>query len=751
MNKKIKLIKMSNRFNTEEIVLPRDYIKGEIFIDLGASVEDYLKSLKGKHISGDSQKDVNVFNFIAEFKEGYDQEMLSEEEKLVGDKLNIEYRRNKAVDIINLIKEGEDELKYIKDALSFDNTNKYVIYKLLKYYYDKKDETKFTESINEYKFCITKKLKLKKGNKETIINFENFYKINIPILEYEEHPYFEKIESDINDLRNFVVFLFKQFYHLGKSIYEIRCYLTEKDLTEILTVNFKVNGKKMCKLFFNNTKKEETLKKLTKVENKTKKNLLPLMENFLCRYLYSKEFEDFRNNQPVSYKYNLTFFYNYIIYYFYDIVIAVNESEKKLIFKKAKLLAYFTLINFHNLIFDNILNKKVPFNENINQLLQFLLLLESAEGYKQYYIEKNPFHLERFDSFLDSSLADKFVDNLKRVYPYLNIEKVSNKIVFKERKDKSSTQIEIKYQYYSKNLINCDKINDLWENIQFERFQVTNFFLEADLNYLKYLIKMILSSNLFKTIFQTYINVSSLNEYYFNDKRNIQDYIDRIIFLPFKVGKIGKYAITDRFLLSVLVCGYPEKEINTLYDYRLYRIIELSLRSIILGDHEPLHFIEGVYSLLSEGKISRFNSKTNISIDRRYFLEEILFGWVQNKNNPLDLSKFHLSQDIKYKNEVFMNKRIDLITAITLLNPEIYSKDLTYFRKSVFEITSEDFKKFSFDNLNPEYPEYRAYLQSVIEEKTIRDYCDCENISINASMKGESTSIRYIRFNHNKK
>ena len=100
---------------------------------------------------------------------------------------------------------------------------------------------------------------------------------------------------------------------------------------------------------------------------------------------------------------------------------------------------------------------------------------------------------------------------------------------------------------------------------------------------------MILSSNLIKTIFQTYSNVSSLNEYYFNDKRNIQDYIDRIIFLPFKVGKIGKYAITDRFLLSVLVCGYPEETINTLTYYRLYRIIELSLRSIILGDHD--HFI----------------------------------------------------------------------------------------------------------------------------------------------------------------
>ena len=275
--------------------------------------------------------------------------------------------------------------------------------------------------------------------------------------------------------------------------------------------------------------------------------------------------------------------------------------------------------------------------------------------------------------------------------------------------------------------------------------------MEADLKYLKYLIKVILSSKLFKEIFKNYSNVSSLTEYYFKDERNIDDYINRIIFLPFKVKDIGKYAITDRFMLSVLVSGYPENDIDTLNDYRIYRLIELSLRSIILGDHEPLHFIKGFYSILSEGKISRFDSKTNNNIDRNYFLEEILFGWVQNKNNPLDLSKFHLSQDIKYKNEVFMNKRIDLITAITLLNPEIYSKDLTYFRKSVFEITSEDFKKFSFDNLNPEYPEYRAYLKSVIEEKTIRDYCDCENISINASMKGESTSIRYIRFNHNKK
>ena len=141
---------MIKRCVTEEIVLPREYIKDEIFINLGGTVEDYLKSLD-KPKSAETKKKANKLYFVAEFEDGYDEEMFTEEEKLFGDKLNMEYRRNKAVEIINSIKEGEDELKYIKDALNFDNTNKYVIYKLLKYYYDKKEETnslKLSTSIN---------------------------------------------------------------------------------------------------------------------------------------------------------------------------------------------------------------------------------------------------------------------------------------------------------------------------------------------------------------------------------------------------------------------------------------------------------------------------------------------------------------------------------------------------------------------------------------------------------------------------
>jgi hypothetical protein len=39
----------------------------------------------------------------------------------------------------------------------------------------------------------------------------------------------------------------------------------------------------------------------------------------------------------------------------------------------------------------------------------------------------------------------------------------------------------------------------------------------------------------------------------------------------------------------------------------------------------------------------------------------------------------------------------------------------------------------------------------VIDEQTIRDYCNNKEKYINAAMKGEGTSLGYIQFNHNKK
>ena len=273
----------------------------------------------------------------------------------------------------------------------------------------------------------------------------------------------------------------------------------------------------------------------------------------------------------------------------------------------------------------------------------------------------------------------------------------------------------------------------LWYNISFEKFQIINFFLEEDLNYIKYLIKKILSSNLFKSIFDKFSNVSTVADFYFKEGDNIDDYINRIIFLQFKVKDIGKYAIKDRLILSVLVSGYLEKDIDDIAEYRIYRILELSLRSIILSDREPLHFIKSVYSILAEGKISRFTQKDNSEIDSGLFLEEILFTWKANENSSLDLSQFNIDNNIEYNNEDLLEKKINLITTLTLLNPDIYSKDLTHFRKSVFEITKENIKDFSIysDNL---VPVYKKYLQSVITDDINRNSVECDYY-INASME----------------
>ena len=270
--------------------------------------------------------------------------------------------------------------------------------------------------------------------------------------------------------------------------------------------------------------------------------------------------------------------------------------------------------------------------------------------------------------------------------------------------------------------------------------------MPEDINYLKYIIKHILSSKLFKQIFNNFNNISELADYYFDNINNIDDYINRIIFLPFKTAQFDKYALTDRRSLLVLVSGFPEKSISSILYYKFYRIIELGLRTLVLSMHEPPHFLKSVYNIISNGKISRRTS-SNEEIEGGFLLEEVLFGWVSNSNNPLDLDKFSLEKKIKNNNKMLANKKIDLVTALKLLDPAIYNKDLSFFRKSIFEINKEKLKTFTFSNLDENY---RSYLKSIFEnEESIKTNWKKE-LSINASMSSDSSlSVGYISTNHN--
>ena len=56
-----------------------------------------------------------------------------------------------------------------------------------------------------------------------------------------------------------------------------------------------------------------------------------------------------------------------------------------------------------------------------------------------------------------------------------------------------------------------------------------------------------------------------------------------------------------------------------------------------------------------------------IIIKEDIFLEEVFFGWIHDKNNPLDLIGMKLlSEEMECKNEVIKNKKIDVITGLKL-------------------------------------------------------------------------------------
>ena len=682
---------------------------------------DNSKVSKKKCNSEEDKKRNIIINFVAKIDEKYKDVEFKIEERLTGDNLNFSLRRITANKIMNSIKEGDDELKCIEEALTYDNTNKYIIYRLLKYYYKHKNEDEFDKVIKKYKYCLTKRFTIIECDKEIEINLNDFFKVKECIEELEEMPNHKLVEKNSIDLRNILVEVFSFYYYIANYIKKsnLEKLLSKKEFKDILTYRYRKDNKNNSVLIdFDRDKKIEILKR--KIEKVDMDALINNMEGFLFKYVYIKEFEFFQMNQPVSYKNNLTLYFNYILYLLYETAIQVNETENTITFIKKKLSTYISLLDFHDLLFNDLIDKKIPINDTINKLLQFLLFSLSSNN-TNLFIDNTYIHLNNRDKFLDQISANKFIEKLNKKFKGLNAKIDGDKIIFNEIESFPPRKIELNYKYYTVNKISeINNFNWMWENIMFENFQSTNFFLPNDIKYLKYLIGVILSSNLYKEIFNNFSNISDIADSYFEQKNNIDEYINNIIFLPYKVSEIHKFAITDRLILSVLISGYPEKTIKSLKQYRIYRIIELSLRVLILIDYEPIHYLKSCYSIITEGKISRFTSKTDLDIESGYYLEEILFGWVKDNKNPIDLSKFNLDQNNNKKNKDLLNKKINLITALQLLNPEIYSKDLNHFRKSIYEISNDDLKNFSFSSKNIN-EKYKTYLQSVIDENIIRE------------------------------
>lgn len=672
----------------------------------------------------------------------------SNEEKLVGEDLIIESRKEKAIKIIASISENnDDELEKIKKSLKYDNTNKYNIYRLLKYYKDKNDHNKFDETIRMYKYCITKKMKIN----DIDVDLNKLYTIKEPIEEFEELDGHEKNEKEVKDLRNSFVSIYNNYYHISFYLTKYEKILKSDEFKEIISIKYEIQDKDSSSyiLNFEEDKKTKILSNYRNIKKKDIEYLLGNINNFLYRYLYIKSFTYFQPNQPISYEQNLTLYYNYIIFSIFELTIEVIESKNKVIFKLPQLYIYNNLRKFHNILFDEFFDKKEPMNKTMDCLLQFLLLVLSV-NVKHSWGKKYSklIHLSKIDTFLTQSSMNDFIKHFNEDFSATNIEFNKDKIQLFYYNDRIKDIIEIKLtDMWNKIFDNFEYLNWIWEGLKFEEFQNTNFFTKNDIKYLKYLVKKILSSELFENIFKNFSDIEYVADYYFKEHKNIEDYINRIIFLPFNKTDIYRIAITDRRILSVFISGLPEKNIKDIEEYRIYRIVELSLRIIALGCHEPCHFIKAVYSLLTEGKISRNTSNIDINGEGGYYLEEILFGWILNKENPLDLSNL-LKENTICENEAIKNKKIDLITALTLLNPDIYQTNLDNFRKRIFGITKNDLNKFKIISSDSTYIEY---ISSIIDIEKINNIDVKKNdYSINAAMCCETGYfLEYISDNHN--
>ena len=459
-------------------------------MDKPRKIEKKFLSAESKKISELNLKEINYF--ISKIEPKYENIKFREEDRLSGDKLNFEFRRKEADRLINDKNNNNDELENIINALNYDNTNKIYIYKLLNYYYKKELKQKYNEALDKYKFCITKKFIIEEEGKKIDVNLNDLYEIKLPIEELEELSN-NKINDNgpIIDLRNSLVEFFTSYYYISKCMSQIENVIKkEEDIKEIITIKYKSSVKGIYSLDYERSKKEEIISKYNeKTNNKNEEDkeknkfdeklLLDSIENFLCKYIFYQSFILFQMNQPINYAHNLTLYYNYIIWSLYNITIGIDELNNKIFFREKKLISYNKLNEFHDLLFDNFFDKAVPFNETMNQLLQFLLLsLSVNRSIFLDYIHKN-IHLPNKVSFIDAHYVDNFLKSLNKEYKFLNAEFDKNKkdiIKFNEKEKMDCNKITIKFENYTKDIKFCDDINWLWKNINFEKFQLTNFF-----------------------------------------------------------------------------------------------------------------------------------------------------------------------------------------------------------------------------------------------------------------------------------
>ena len=292
----------------------------------------------------------------------------------------------------------------------------------------------------------------------------------------------------------------------------------------------------------------------------------------------------------------------------------------------------------------------------------------------------------------------------------------------------SSTLIEYNINDYDKSLIN-ELYNDdisiegLWKYNSFESFQKHNFLCIDDLELVKKTMKNIFKSKFWEQILTSYCDNDIAEISFFQNDEFIDQFLERIIFIPFNIRHVDFFAITTSDDLIIYISGYPfDIKIDNYKKYVLYRILQSGVLVIIIM-HEYVHYIKRLIFFVTCGMVERITINNNIRDEGGNIFEEILFGWKEKKE-----------------------KKINIITGLKLLNSKIYENNIETVRMILSDKENYEEEK---DIILSNYL-YKIGLQNKEDyELFIKKN---KNIYMNASKENlnEEYTITYIKQDHSK-
>ena len=206
-------------------------------------------------------------------------------------------------------------------------------------------------------------------------------------------------------------------------------------------------------------------------------------------------------------------------------------------------------------------------------------------------------------------------------------------------------------------------LNSTWEYNNLDSFQDHNFLLTDDISFLKDTVRKIFKSKFWEEIVSNYCDNDFIGNNAFKNDDFIEQFLNRIVFLPFDIKDLGLFAYTTADDLFVFVSGYPYMDNNCSSEkYIVNRILQLGV-SIIIILHEAIHYFKRLLFFITCGMVSRLTIIDNDRKEGGQLFEEILLGWTVDEGEQ------------KIKN---ISKKINIITALNLLNSKIYEKGIDF-------------------------------------------------------------------------